>query len=177
MGTLEEDYLKLLEELVDQQYSGLDDDEIPTTTSIQEVDWESRVSEIKERMIHPNYHGVVDASDIKSDKLPGLLEKYMNIRVGNFLIKINAYQGQPHNLSVNSDLKMSIGIWTKIFKTASGNPCNLDSKLQIHKDTRFKGREWVKLFNTEGTASKVPAKTVVEIIRWLQAINKLTAFL
>lgn len=172
---LPDEYLKILQELVDQQYSEEESD----TLESPENAWIYSEPEIKLRLkkFIPNYHGVVDVTNFKQKEIEKAICEYMLIRVDNFLLKINSYQGDPHTKNGNANLTMNIGLWEKRFQTPSGNSCNMEFKLAIHKDTRFTGRPWLKLFTQDGSAVKVPHQTVVEIIRWLQAVRKLTAFL
>lgn len=63
------------------------------------------------------------------------------------------------------------------FRTPSGNPCNMDYRINLHKDNRFTNRPWLNEFGPQGEADDVPIETVVDIIRWLQALKRMNAFL
>jgi hypothetical protein len=59
----------------------------------------------------------------------------------------------------------------------SGAPCKMQYRANFHKDNRFKGKPWLELFSKFGTADNVPTETVVDIIKWLQVIQKIGVFL
>lgn len=166
-----EDYLKLLEEIADEQYDESDD--VP---SISDDSWIWSEPPIKEKIKFQNLHGIVDVTKYRKDKIQEALYKCMNIQVGTFLIKIDTYHGYPDKKGKGVDLTMDIETWEKRFKTPSGNPCNMDFRVDLSTDNRFTGRPWLTFFSGS-SARKVPVDTVVEIVRWMQAIKRMTAFL
>jgi len=170
-----EEYLKLLEELTDQQYDS-DEDE-PLNPPDEAWIWADPPAKEKIR-IH-NHHGVVDVTKCRKDSIQEALYKCMNIKVGDFLIKIERYHGYPDKFGKGVDLTMDIEVWEKKYKTPSGNPCNMDFRMDWSKDNRFFGRKWLQWFDNgiSSSAQNVPVDTVVDIIRWMQAIKKMGAFL
>jgi len=166
-----EEYLRLLQEYVDQQYDDAIDD-----YNIEEMEWIPSEPEIKKKVIQANTNGTIDLTDVKSDKIKDELFKCTNLRVGNFKIRINRYHGLPSN--DGSQIVMNLEVWEEKKHTPNGHPCKIDFPLIFHKDNRFAGRAWVaKYFDKKSTAYNVPVETVVDIIRWMQACQKLSAFL
>jgi hypothetical protein len=169
------DYLRLLEELTDQQY---DDDSYDIISEIPEESWMPEVSSAKEKMLRSlNANKTINITNFKKDQIQDALYQNTNIQVGNFLIKIQRYNGYPDKTNQITNLTMDISVYEKQFKTMSGFPCNMDLDLNIHKDNRFIGRTWLSLFNSYNGARNIPASTVVEIVRWMQALKRMTAFL
>jgi hypothetical protein len=169
------DYLRLLEELTDQQY---DDDSYDIISEIPEESWMPEVSSAKEKMLRSlNANKTINITNFKKDQIQDALYQNTNIQVDNFLIKIQRYNGYPDKTNQITNLTMDISVYEKQFKTMSGFPCNMDLDLNIHKDNRFIGRTWLSLFNSYNGARNIPASTVVEIVRWMQALKRMTAFL
>lgn len=170
-----DEYLKILQELVDQQYNDTNTQDIE-----QEDTWIYAESPLLEKIkkSKPNYHGVIDVTNFKRHKIRDALYDYMQFRVGEFLIKIITYQGESNKkLADDAKTTVNVSLWEKKFTTPSGNPCNMDFKLNILKDNRFHGKPWLLLFNSSGSGYNIPITTMIDIIRWMQAIQKLTAFL
>jgi len=166
-----EDYLKLLEEIADEEQ-----DDVP---DVSDDSWIWSEAPIKEKIRFSNLHGIVDVTKYRKDKIQDALYKCMNIKVGDFIVKIDTYHGYPDKLGKDVGLTMDIEVWEKRYKTPSGNPCNMDFRIDWSKDNRFFGRPWLKYFSggSSSSASHVPVDTVIEIIRWMQAIKKMGAFL
>ena len=174
--SVKDEYLKILQDLVDQQYSDPD-----TQDTIQPEDpWIYAESPLLDRVkkSKPNYYGVIDISNFKRDKIRDALYDYMQLRVGEFLIKISAYQGESNKKTADdSKTTVNVALWEKKYTTPSGNPCNMDFKFNIQKDLRFQGRSWLPLFNSSGSGHKIPIATMIDVIRWMQAVKRMTAFL
>lgn len=167
-----EEYLKLLEEISNHQY----DDEEDDVPNVEDDSWIWAESPAKDRMMRLNHHGVIDVTKFRKEKIRDALYKCTNIQVGSFMIRISTYHGYPDKLGKGTDLTMDIETWEKRYKTPSGNPCNMDFRVDLSDDNRFTGRPWLLLFKGS-SARKIPVETVVEIIRWMQAIKRMTAFL
>jgi hypothetical protein len=164
------DYLKLLQEYVDQQYDDAIDD-----YNIEEMEWMNE-PEIKMKVIQANSNGTIDLTEVKADKIKDELFKCTNLKIGTFKIRINRYHGLPSN--DGSLIVMNLEVWEEKKHTPNGHPCKIDFPLIFHKDTRFIGRNWVtKYFDKKSVAYNVPVETVIEIVRWMQAVTKLSAFL
>jgi hypothetical protein len=164
-----EEYLALCQKLVDQQYDDAVDD-----YDISKMEWIPAESEAKERMIKVNNNGMIDLTHVRSTKIKEEIFKCGNLKVGDFKIIISHYSGVPSQEGAN--LTCNLRFMGHQSKTMNGMPCNMDSFVNIAKDNRFFGRPWLKYFHGSN-ADNVPIDTVVDIIRWMQAIKKLTAFL
>lgn len=171
-----EEYLKLLEDLANDQYGN---DDVSEDTYIPDEAWIPAESEAKAKIRLHSMHGMVDVTGYRKDKIRDALYKCMNIKVGDFLIKIDTYHGYPDKFGHGSNLTMDIEVWEKRYRTPSGAPCNMDFRIDWSKDNRFFGRKWLHYFSngTSSSASDVPVETIVEIVRWMQAIKRMTAFL
>jgi hypothetical protein len=170
MNITKEDYLKLLEEMSNNE------EDLDNSPPIEDESWIWADPPVKDKIKISNYHGVIDATKFKKEEIQDALYKCMNIQIGNFLLKIDKYHGFPDTHGNGSNLTLDIQTWEKKYRTPSGNPCNMDFRVDLSKDDRFANRPWINLFNG-CYGSKVPVETVVEIVRWLQAIKRMTAFL
>lgn len=169
-----EDYQKLLEELADQQYSM---DEEVDINQIPDDSWIPSESFAKEKMKQANQSGIIDVTKFRKDKIQEALYKYINIKIGIFLIRIDTYHGYPDKTGKGVNLTMDIGVWETKLKTPSGNPCKMEYRINLHKDNRFTNRPWLVYFNDSGEATHMPVETVVDVVRWLQALKRMNAFL
>lgn len=167
-----EDYIKFLEELTEQQYSDEDD-----TYTIPEDAWMPAESLAKEKMKIHDRAGSVDLLNCKKSKIQDALYKCTNVKVGSYLIRIHEYHGTPNKIGIGANLTMDIEVWETVYQTPSGHPCKMDYNKNFHKDNRFYGKPWLNYFSTVGVAHDMPVETVVDVIRWLQAIQKIGAFL
>jgi len=172
-----EEYLKLLEDLANDQY-GYDDppEEEPY---IPDEAWIPSESVAKEMIRMKSLHGKIDVTKFRKDKIQDALYKCMNVQVGDFLIKIDSYHGYPDKFGKGANLTMDIEVWEKRYRTPSGAPCNMDFRIDWSKDDRFFTRKWLSYFQggASSAAANVPVETVIEIVRWMQAIKKMGAFL
>lgn len=174
MSTIsKEDYLKLLEELSRDEDNPYDIETYP----IPEEAWMPAESHAKEKMKIVNHSGTIDILNYKKNKIQEALYKCMSMKIGRYLLKINEYHGIPNKKGETADLKMDIAVWEMKFTTPSGAPCRMEYRMNFHKDSRFATRPWLNLFSASGMADDVPVETVVDIIKWLQVIQKIGAFL
>jgi cell division protein FtsI/penicillin-binding protein 2 len=116
----------------------------------------------------PNLSGNIDVTNFKREALEKAIKKCCNITVGKFMIVAT------YSSSVDT---YKLFVYERVFKTASELPCNMQNKVNIPKDNRFEGRPWRNKFNSKWGAKDVPTETYIDIIRWLQAITKLTVFI
>lgn len=165
----DQEYMELCQKLVDQQYSDAVDD-----YDIEKMEWIPAESEAKEKMLKVNHSGMIDLTHVKSSKIKEEIFKCGNLKVGDFKIIISHYSGVPSQ--EGAKLCCNLRVMGHQSQTMNGMPCNMDSTVNLSKDSRFKGRPWLKYFNGS-YADNVPIDTVVEIIRWMQAVKKMTAFL
>ncbi len=164
----DQEYLELLQTIVDQQYDDAIDD-----YDIDKMEWVPAESEIRKKIESLNHHGMIDLTNVKSSKIKEEIRKCANLRVGNFKIMLTHIHPDP----IKGDIGYDLNIKEERNKTPSGMPCRIDYRMDICKDSRFKGRPWLKYFKGEGYANNVPIDIVVEIVRWMQAVKKLSAFL
>lgn len=164
------DYLDLLQKLVDEQYDDVIDD-----YDAQNMAWIPAEPEIKEKIKDVNHKGIIDLTHVKSDKIKEEIHKCGNVRVGSFKIIIRRYNGVPSQQG--AQLCCDLKIVGHRSKTMNGMPCNMDYDVDVTTDSRFTGQPWLSYFKVRGYANNVPIDTVVNIVRWLQGIHKLAAFL
>lgn len=165
----DQEYIELCQKLVDQQYNDVIDD-----YDFFEIEYIPEKPEIKEKIIEVNSSGMIDLIHIKSDKIKEEILKYGNLKIGDFKIIISHY-----NEVLSQDgarLCCNLKIMKHQSQTMNGMPCNMDVLVNLQKDNRFNGRHWLKYFSNS-FAYNVPIDTVVEMIRWMQCIKKLSAFL
>lgn len=169
-----EEYLALIEELAKEQYDSdyLDED------AYMPSEWPEPIVEIRKKELQPNTNGQIDLTAVKAGKIKEELFKCANLKVGNFKIRISRYNGVPS--SEGSKIAISLRVFEERHKTPSGAPCKIDFPMAFEKDSRFAGQAWVKYFigSTKGNAAtNVPVDTVVDIVRWFQALIRMGAFL
>jgi hypothetical protein len=166
----DQEYLELIQKMVDQQYDNAIDE-----YDIEKMEWIPSEPEIKKKIHRANTAGMIDLTNVKSTKIKEELLKCTNLKVGPFKVRIKRYNGAPSQQGIQMTVDMEV--WEERTQTPSGHPCRIDYPMVFYKDTRFKGRPWLKYFNQGNFGSNVPIDTAVEILRWMQAIKKLTAFL
>lgn len=170
-----EEYLALVEELTKEQYdSDYIDDDVYMPSNWPDPEPEI---EMKKKELLPNTNGQIDLTNIKAGKIKEELFKCANLRVGNFKIRISRYNGVPS--SEGSKIAISLQVFEERNKTPSGAPCKIDYPVVFEKDSRFAGRSWIKYFggNKGNGATNVPVDTVVDVVRWFQALKRMGAFL
>lgn len=152
----EEEYIRLLEKLVSEQY---DEEDYPAVVP----QWSGQ--EILDRKVQRVLaNSVIDLTSANKTKIEDSLYQYRNIKVGKFSVKIIKYSTKPDN----EDILLSLSIY-------EDKKNQLIVRVNILKDHRFTGRSWQKYFNSSN-GSEIDIKTTVDIIKWLQAVQKLSAF-
>lgn len=157
-----EEFLKLAEKLTEEQY----DEEVGS--NYQEVldkhEWFPK-PEQKTKAINV---GVEDLTNTKYEDIAAKIKGQENIKIGKFLIKIKRYHGSAEKYK-NSETKLDITIMEEKEK--------IHRKVQIAKDTRFTEVPWISHFNgSVRDGLGLPAEVVVDIIRWLQVMDKMVIF-
>lgn len=153
-----EEYIQLLEELVKQQYNS---EEVENT---EEIAWAPAEPESKKKIL--TNPGSIDLSLTKKDKLKELILNNKNIIIGSFRVRISRTP-----LTNSQDLLFSVNVYEENKST------KIMHKINVLTDNRFENREWKKYFNSFKSGSGIPEDILVDIIRWLQAIYRLAAFL
>ena len=116
-----------------------------------------------------------NATSIKGSAIAKIVKTSKQITVGKFLVFVKS-----RTIDLDGYNLLDITVYETRFKTNTGLPCNLQLKVNIVKDNRFQGRPWQKYFakGFSGDFGKnIPENVAVDIVRWLQAITKLPAFL
>lgn len=150
-----EEFLKLIEESQDQDF----EEEVANNT----YKAGKPISGIDRK--------VLNATELKKKDIIDALCSCTNISVGEFLIRIDAYRGSPQ--TNGSDLNLDVTLFEKI----SQNNSYINNRINTSIDDRFKNRHWSEYFDTNGKAFNIPADTIVDVVKWLQALTKLTIFL
>lgn len=161
------DYLELCQRLIDQQYDDEDEESIQT-------EWIPSEPEIQQKLIQSDRSGRIDLTNVKSYKIKEELFKHANLKVGDFTIRISRHNNT--HIETGLVITCTVQVLEERHKTPNGMPCKIDYPMLFDKDTRFTGRPWLKYFRGN-MAFDVPIDVVIDIIRWMQAVEKLTVFL
>lgn len=166
MSTInKQEYLKLIKQLLEEQY----DDKDP---SEEENHWIPAESPLKDRIPLSVQSGTVDLTNAKKDRIRSSLFTFRIFKVDNFMVKTERRQTATVPITFTYDIE----IFEERFKTPSGNPCRMTYHLDVVKDSRFSQCPWITQFGG-CSARSVSTETFVDIIRWMQALNRLTCFL
>lgn len=117
-----------------------------------------KIYDIKEEKTISN--GVLDVSKANITDLQQQIYKYKNFKIEKFILKI---------LKINEN-KFDITIFEEISKSRL-------NKVKILFDSRFELTDWTTFFDRNNQGSNIPVKELISIIRWLQAISRLKAFI
>lgn len=158
-----EEYLKLIQEAYSQDDEYLDDYIEVKAWIPSEMD-----PALKKKIDKKVMGGNIDATNLKKTAIKKIIYTHQQITVGKFMIIA------AHNTSIDT---FKLTVYERVYKTASGLPCNMQNKVNINKDNRFNGRSWAKEFNSTWGAKSISPTDYVDIVKWLQAITKLTCFL
>src|ERR1017187_8217485 len=162
----------MLESLNSDQYDSDDDSCVPEN---YEEAWIPAVSPEKEKMFRTVRNGQLDITKYRKEQIRDAIYKVVNLTIGEFLIHISEYHGMPvRNKPQEAKLTLDITLYGTKYKTDSGLPCNMQSKLDPKTDNRFTGKPWLEKFSG-ADADYIPVETVVDIIRWLQALKRMNA--
>lgn len=171
MTISKEDYIKLLESIVKEQYGDNSEDEdiefVPFTEEI----------EIKERFQPPNPNTFIDLTNLKKDRIIPSIMKFSNLRICKFLIKITDYN-TGEILNTGTPKWVSFTLYEEQLKKHIGNVNNMWVQIRPQEDDRFENRPWLSYFyKNSWTAKDMPLETVMDVVRWIRAIDKMKAFL
>lgn len=161
-----DEYLRLIQQFLDQQYA--DEKEIVA----EEDHWIPAESPLKDKIPIARQSGIIDLTNAKRDRIAYAIVNASGLRVDNFLIKSHRKQ---HN-TLSPIPTWDVTLLEEVTKTPSGNPCRMTYSLDVKKDTRFASCPWIDKFQNKSSAN-VDQNTLVDIVRWLQAIKRLTVFL
>lgn len=172
MSTLnEQEYWDLCQRLANQQYSDEEDYYEMDPSIIPDSVWMPSEPSAKENIL-PDYNGVIDFTNAKGSQILNKIHKCRNFQVGSFLIKITKYKGEP------GGIKLDLIIYEEDKKKKDkSKQFNIVNKLDVSKDDRFKTRDWKSYFNSMKMGTNIPLEKITEIMRWLQAIQKMRVYL
>ncbi len=114
----------------------------------------------------PQNNKIIDITNFKKNDLFCAINNNNIFKIGNFLLKLN---------NTNSLFTID-AILEKKFKTLSGLPCNIDMSINYYKDKRFLNVKFADNLKSNNNY-KFTANETIEIIRWLQILNKMPAFI
>lgn len=167
MTLTKEEYLAMVAKLVDEQY-GNDPIEFQEPKEPLKV-----IMRGKERTL-PSLNLVIDATKYKKEEIKDAVLRAANLRIDNFLIKII-----KHNYSDSEDgmpMTYNLNIYEESPHIYLNRPSKKITKLTPSKDSRMDTRPWLSYFVGD-QAHCVTLDDLLNIIRWLQAIGKMGAFL
>lgn len=163
-----DEYLALVTKFVDEQY-GKEIDPIedhPTFDTIKHG---------KDRIVL-NSNTVINATNFKKEEIKDAILRAANLRVDNFLIKVI-----KHNYNSEDENGIPVSYNLSIFEESPyvylNRPSKKITKIVPSKDSRMDTRPWAQYFGTSDQASYMTLDSFLDMIRWLQAMSKLGAFL
>lgn len=121
----------------------------------------------------------IDILDCPKNQIQEVLYNNTNLKIGEFIIRIEEYHGKPNldKTPPKAKLTMDIGLWQERYITPSGTPCKMVYKMDLFQDSRFTDLHWITYFNSSGKAHNIPVDVIIDIIKHLQVIQKLSCFL
>jgi hypothetical protein len=165
-----EEYLALINELLERQY-----EEDKSTSTEPENHWIPAEPAIKEKLPFAVRGGILDLSNASKEKIRVLAFQSDTFKVDHFLIRVKRPPKIPKAPQIKSTL--TIDVLEEKFRTPSGAPCRIEYKVNFPKDSRFNNFAHVAKFQSNGRAINVSEDVFFDLIRWLQAIKRMTAFL
>lgn len=165
-----QEYLELCEKLAEQYYNQDDD----YSQTIPEESWIPAESEAKEKLKRMlNHNGFIDLTNAKQSQIADKVHTSNNFKIGAFLVKVTKYRvdasGKTHLDAIIYEEKL---VRNKFFKDTK-----ISVKVDPMKDMRFSSRNWAGYFKVDKKGMNVPIDEFPEIIRWIQAVQKMKAFL
>lgn len=164
-----EEYWKMIEQVLKEQ------DEEDKAEFIDCDAWIPAESDNKKSVINSLY-GSINATNLKREEIRRAIKKHNYFDVGNFTLFVK--------YSDNVDEKYPTYIYNVTLyetkrTTASGKPCNMKYKIVGEQDTRFANCPWKTHFTKYVMQHKknITENDLIDMIKWLQAITKIPAFL
>ncbi len=130
------------------------------------LDWPKNHREQMEKI--KRSHLVIDLSEMTEDQILAELQLGGQFIIGAFLLRCR-WVGETRELDVN--------LWEQTRVCLMGKESTLHIKFRVQEDFRFKNQDWLTYFNMSGQGEKIPEQVVVEIIRWIQGIQKMAYLL
>lgn len=173
MSTFNKDqYLEMVRQLTDQQYDQLSDE------GEDWIEWMPSDPVLKQKLDKVKDTSITDLTNVKRDQMLELVYKSSTIKVHNFTIKIGTFHGDLEGDEAN--LTVDFTLYHEVRETPNMKaPCKMTYACNVFRDSRFKERPWLIHFDkqTGSHGTKVPTKTLIDIVRWIQVMVKYPAFL
>lgn len=161
-----QEYYDLINKILDQQYQDQDVSYSKESTFPPENSWiPASLEESKKNKI-TDKNGMIDLTDVKSNMIKNFIIKYNMIKIGNFLIKKIKQTSDSSDICIYEEKKY----------TQNGINYKMMCKLDLIKDIRFAKCEWKSHFNLLKHGRNIDQNIMINIIRWLQILHKLTIF-
>lgn len=150
-----DEFLKLIEQCLDKSFEDeeTEHDYIPYTTPKKSINTLSQLNKI------------TDLTNAKKDKILETITNGGNIKIYDFNIIIKKY--------TEYNLNYTISIYED-----NKNSNKMQSKVDVLSDYRFNECKWKHKFqHNYKIGTGIELETLYDIIKWLQAIKKLTIFM
>jgi len=169
MKLTQDEFLKIIAEIMAEENIELTSEE----NYCYHNDISEKVENIKNKIKRNN--SVIDITLVKKDDLKSYLLKNKRFIMGKFTIELDKY--------IEED-KYRISLWEKRVITNTGQPCNIDCRINLKKDERFNQCDWIKYFCNKPIArisdnwsQAITIDEVTKIVRYLQVVGKLPLFI
>jgi len=160
----DEEYISLCISLNEKQYGN----------SIEDYDMEWIPSEPEVKKPKNTANNYINLTTAKLDEINEKIFIFNNLQIAQFKIYINRYNGVPS--SKGTTMTTDIICYEQKLKTPSGMPCKMEFPINFVSDNRFNNKSWITYFNGN-KAHNIPIEKLIDIIRWFQALDKLSAFI
>lgn len=156
-----EDYLKLLDAVLKEQQ--IEDLEV-NKEYLEEVE-----RPIPKRFLYVEGQGTIHATDMTREQINAVWKNQGNIIVGNFLLKVSSFI--PIDGRSNEE-------WIQFHlydyeKDEKGKV--MSTKIEIYNDIRF--TDWKNLTDKKMKPINASINTTLDMIEWLQKLDRLGAFI
>ena len=168
-------YLELVSKLAEEQYDLLSDEEIQNPEPPHVYEFKEKM---KKTLVPERSNAPTNLTNVKKADLLDTIFQTSTLKIHHFTIKITQYHSKPNE--DGATLSVDFTLYHDVTETPNLKaPCRMTYPCNVYKDTRFKGRPWLKFFDvmTGSHATNIPTDTLIDIIRWIQVVVKLPAFL
>lgn len=130
----------------------------------------------------PEIYSATNITNAKKSDMLKAIRTNKRFTIGDFVVIIDN--------STHKENHVNMKIMQQVYKTATDKPCNMLVMLDITEDVRFSGCDWAKYFGKNlaqkstffgstnpRAGTNIPEEKIIDILRYLQAANKLKAFL
>ena len=157
-----EEYLQLVTRFLNEQYG----DELEDSYE------EEPIEDTKPPRV-PDFNKIINVTTYKKAEIIDALLYCSNLQVNNFIVKISDYIKEEGQNTVKYNLKL----YEESPHIYLNRPCKKTTKLIPSDDIRFSNCSWVNYFNSSSSGEKLPLEELLNLVRWLQAVSKLAAFI